>query len=151
MRKLFLVLLVICFLSMVSCAGRDPVLVDINRDTDSTMTCDQINTEITQNESEIMEKYYIGKKKTSETVGAAVAGYFVIIPFFFMDLKKAEYKEMGALQERRNHIIQLSKNNNCEGCNDYRSDDQLMADGQKEYEEKMAEKRRINKMSNFNH
>ena len=138
-KKLISSMLVFSFVGMISCAGRNPVYVPIKNDSDVNMSCDELKNEINATEYTIMEKYYQGKKKTSETVGAAVAGYILIIPFFFMDLKKAEYKEMGNLQERRNYLIEEGKSKNCKGFDSFETDDELMARAQVEYEKKIKE------------
>lgn len=142
MKKLISILVCFFMLSFMSCAGRNPVFIDVSKDSDNNLTCDEIYSEISQGESTIMDKYHEGKKKTSETVGAAVVGYLVIIPFFFMDLKKAEYKEMGNLMERRNHLIEVGKSKNCEKCNGLETDDELMARGQIEHERRMKEEKK---------
>ena len=139
MKRIAVVLLCLIFLS-VGCAGRNPVLIPVSNDTDYNMTCDELRTDIKTNEDTIMEKYYVGKKATSNTVAAAITGYFIIIPFLFMDLKKAEYKEMGNLQERRNHLIKVGQEKKCENFDTFETDDELMARGQAEYETKIKGK-----------
>lgn len=80
---------------------------------DGAMSCDAIDRELTLIEDQIralMPKTDKANKNT--TLG--VAGIFLIVPLFFMDLSKAEQIEANALTKRYNHLVQISEEKNCE-------------------------------------
>lgn len=119
----------------VACAGREPVLIDIKQTSDSSLGCDELRRHIDDCTKAIIEKHHAGKKKIEETIGAAIVGYVIFPPLFFaMDLKKADYKEMGAFQERRNYLIGLAKEKTCTWCGQMESDDALMIRAAAEYD-----------------
>jgi hypothetical protein len=139
-----LVLFLIVLLTM-ACAGRDPVMIDVKRPSDDTLTCAQLRDEVCECTKIILEKHHIGKKKTEETIGAAVAGYVIFPPLLFaMDLKKADYKEMGAYQKRRDHLIELAKEQDCTWCEDVETDEELMMRAEAEYQELKKQRQKEN-------
>lgn len=120
--------MVIMMLLTISCAGREPVLVTKERPTDEQMDCGVLKGEIEECTKVIEEKYFAGKRKTQDTIAAGVAGYVLFPPLLLaMDLKKADYKEMGAYQERRNHLIGLAQEKECDWCETVETDEELMA------------------------
>jgi hypothetical protein len=78
-------------------------------------------------------------------LGAAVAGYVIFPPLLFaMDLKKADYKEMGAYQKRRDHLIELAKEHDCTWCKDVETDEELMMRAEAEYQELKKQRQKEN-------
>lgn len=145
MQKLSVLLLAGSLTLLTACAGRKPVLVEKINDQDYKMDCVMLKAEIDECETIIIDKYHNGKNTMSNTIGAAVVGYVLFPPaFFLMDLKVADYKEMDSYRERRKHLIELGKENSCEWCKDEESDDELMALADKEHQvrkKKEAEER----------
>ena len=118
----------------MACAGRNPVLVEKKQTSDPSLNCDELRAEIDSCTKIILEKHHAGKKKMEETVGAAVVGYVIFPPILLaMDLKKADYKEMGSYMERRDHLFLLAKDKGCSWCDQTESNDELMARAAAEY------------------
>lgn len=120
---------VLCLLTIfiISCAGRDPNLVEKKQTADTSFSCERLKTEVDACTKIIFEKHHIGKKKMEETIAAAIVGYAILPPVLLaMDLKKADYKEMGAFQERRNYLIGLAQEKECTWCKNVESDKELM-------------------------
>jgi len=137
MQRTVSLFLAISFLAVFGCAGRNPELIAKKTDQDDEMVCATLLAEVNNCESHIFDKYHAGKTATKATIGAAIIGYVLFPPILFaMDLKKADYKEMGAYQERRNHLIALGKTKNCEWCEKKETDDELMMLAENEHQER---------------
>ena len=135
MKRYMRLLLILSASLLFSCAGRNPELISKTTDQDGKMDCAMLLTEINKCESCIIDKYHSGKNAMENTVGSAVVGYILFPPlFFFMDLKQADYKEMGSYQERRNYLIELGKSKNCDWCDKEETDDDLLALADKEHQ-----------------
>lgn len=134
MRTALVCAISLMMLLTISCAGRDPVLVEKEQSYDNLLKCEHLETEVNKCTTKILEKHHAGKKRMEDTIGAAVVGVVLLPPVLLaMDLKKADYKEMGALMERRNHLISLSRQQNCPWSATIETDDELMARAEAEY------------------
>lgn len=137
MKRFVSLLLVISFFAVFGCAGRNPELIAKKTDQDDKMVCATLLAEINGCESCIFDKYHAGKTATEKTIALAIVGYVLFPPVLFaMDLKKADYKEMGAYQERRNHLITLAKAKNCAWYEKEETDDELMTLAENEHLER---------------
>jgi len=95
-----------------ACAGRAANPVMVYQHDDGAMSCDALERELQLIEEQVlslMPKTVKANKNT--TLG--VAGIFLIVPFFFMDLSKAEQIEVNALTKRYNHLFQISNEKHC--------------------------------------
>ena len=45
--------------------------------------------------------------KTAKNVALGIAGWFLLVPWFFMDFSQAEQTEINALRQRHNHLLFL--------------------------------------------
>lgn len=97
---------------ITACAGRTPRPVDAMKVTDKEMTCEQIQNELLLANNEI-SRLSVDADKTAKNVALGVAGWFLIIPWFFMDLKNAEKTEMEAYRQRLNNLNLLYMNKKC--------------------------------------
>lgn len=103
-------IIIICLIT--SCAGRNPRPVDAMKVTDKEMTCEQIQNELLLANNEI-SRLSVDADKTAKNVALGVAGWFLLIPWFFMDLKNAEKTEMEAYRQRANNLNLLYMNKKC--------------------------------------
>ena len=51
--------------------------------------------------------------KSDKNTKLGVAGIFLLVPFFFMDLSKAEQVEVNALIKRYNHLLEIGEVKGC--------------------------------------
>ena len=51
--------------------------------------------------------------KADKNTQLGIAGIFLVVPFFFMDLSKAEQIEVNALIKRHNHLVEIADNKDC--------------------------------------
>lgn len=108
--KLISAIVVIAMLS--ACAGRQAVLVPLDQAGDNQRSCAAVEMEMTQIQSE-MRKLIPESDKTAKNVGLGIAGAFLIVPWFFMDLKDSEKAEINAYQQRYNKLSVIAKEKNC--------------------------------------
>lgn len=110
MRNLIIYALIIT--TLTACAGRAPRPVDAMKVTDKEMSCEQIQNELLLANNEI-SRLSVDADKTAKNVALGVAGWFLIIPWFFMDLKNAEKQELEAYRQRLNNLNLLYMNKKC--------------------------------------
>ncbi len=110
MNKLIASILIVTVLT--ACAGRTPMPVDAMKVTDKELTCEQIQNELLLSNNEI-SRLSVDADKTAKNVALGIAGWFLIIPWFFMDLKNAEKHEMEGHRQRVNTLNLLYMNKKC--------------------------------------
>ncbi len=76
------------------------------------------------------------KDKTGQNVALGVAGWFLLVPWFFMDFKNTEATEYEAYRQRYQHLTSIAIDKNCAVSNGYYPS---IAEMQKEYEENKKE------------
>lgn len=104
------VLLSVLFLT--GCAGRNAYPVMVYQHADDIRSCDALEREIEL----IREDIFIlmpQTDKADKNTQLGVAGIFLLIPFFFMDLSKAEQIEVNALIKRHNHLVNIGERKSC--------------------------------------
>jgi len=79
---------------------------------DEARSCDALGTELEMIEDEILD-LVPQTDKTTKNVSLGVAGMFLLVPFFFMDLSKAEEIEIKALTKRYNHLLEIAETKGC--------------------------------------
>jgi len=79
---------------------------------DDRKSCKALEREIGFTEGEIY-RLVPQTEKTGKNVALGVAGWFFIVPWFFMDLSKAEQMEVSAYRQRYNHLVILADEKNC--------------------------------------
>ena len=97
---------------LAGCGGRaaNPVLV--HQYGDDQKSCEALKSELAFIENEI-QRLIPQTEKTGKNVGLGAAGFFLIIPWFFMDLSKAEQIEVNAYRQRYNHLVILANEKEC--------------------------------------
>jgi len=108
--KLIAALTAVFFLA--SCAGRTPNPVLISQYGDEQKSCKALGLEMTDIQGEI-QRLLPEKDKTTKNVALGVAGWFLIVPWFFMDFKNAEAQEYEAYRQRYNHLSRIAQIRNC--------------------------------------
>jgi hypothetical protein len=100
-------------LLITGCAGRPAHPVMVYQHGDEARSCDALERELELIEEDIFE-LMPETDKADKNTRLGVAGIFLLIPFFFMDLSKAEQIEVNALIKRYNHIIEIGGVNGCD-------------------------------------
>lgn len=97
---------------LVACAGRpaNPVMVD--QVGDKQKSCESLEIEMKGIQAEI-QRLIPESDKTGKNVGLGVAGAFLIVPLFFMDLTESEKIEINAYRQRYNRLEILASEKNC--------------------------------------
>ena len=94
------------------CAGRKPQMVEIYRPGDAAQTCQSIEDETTVIQG-AMVRLMPGADKTAKNWVLGTAGYFFIVPYFFMDLSHAEQQEINAYRFRYNRLLEMAQSKGC--------------------------------------
>ena len=103
---------VVALLIIMGCAGRPAHPVMVYQPGDATRSCDALERELELIEDDIFRLLPQTDKATKNTQ-LGVAGIFLLVPLFFMDLSKAEQVEVNALTQRYNHLLEIGDANNC--------------------------------------
>ncbi|MBE9109295.1 hypothetical protein IQ273_07690 [Nodosilinea sp. LEGE 07298] len=106
-------LLIISLLSVSACGGRTPTPVMSAQYGDKQKSCDVLEHEIANVESE-MQRILPKTDKTNKNVLLCVTGWFFIVPWFFMDFKNAEQTEYEALRQRYSNLTSLAVSKECD-------------------------------------
>lgn len=97
---------------LIGCAGRDAHPVSTYQYGDEKKSCKALEMELTLTEQKI-ERLIPETHKTGKNVALGVAGVFLIVPWFFMDLTKSEKIELEALRQRYNQLLVISVDKDC--------------------------------------
>lgn len=113
MKRSVLALCMSAVLMLSACGGRTANPVMVQQYGDQAKTCEQLHYEITNVQNE-MQRILPKTSKVGKNVALGVAGYFLLVPFFFMDFKNADKKEYEALRQRYNHLTSIAIGKNCQ-------------------------------------
>ena len=115
MKKLmnFIALSVICSAALAACGGRTANPVMVSQFGDMKKSCRSLEFEMTSTQGEI-QRLLPKTDKTGKNVALGVAGWFLIVPWFFMDFKNAEAQEYEAYRQRYNHLASIALDKNCD-------------------------------------
>ena len=98
---------------MPGCAGRSANPVMVYQHDDEERSCDALEREL-----EIIEEDILAllpeTDKSDKNTQLGIAGIFLLVPFFFMDISKSEQIEVNALIKRYNHLIDISDKKDCD-------------------------------------
>lgn len=99
-------------LILSACAGRpaNPVMVD--QVGDNRKTCPTLEAEMKGVQAEI-QRLLPESDKSGKNIGLGVAGAFLLIPLFFMDLTESEKIEINAYRQRYNRLNILATEKKC--------------------------------------
>ena len=97
---------------VVGCGGRAANPVMVHQYGDELKSCKALELEIAFTEEEI--RLLIPEtEKTGKNVALGITGFLFIIPWFFMDLSKAEQIEVNALRQRYNYLVIIATDKEC--------------------------------------
>ena len=105
------IVVAVCF-GLSACAGHTPNPVQSYQPGDDRKSCAAIKAELTNTEADIRAKVP-DADKTAQNVALGVAGVFLIVPWFFMDLSKADQVELEALRRRYNTLVIMASEKQC--------------------------------------
>jgi hypothetical protein len=103
---------ILASMMLISCAGRDAHPVSKYEYGDENKSCKALDMELTLTEDK-MERLLPETEKAGKNVALGVAGVFLIVPWFFMDLTKSEQIELEALRQRYNQLLVIADDKNC--------------------------------------
>ena len=103
--------IILCFM-VAGCAGRAAAPVMVHQYGDERRSCNGLEKDIAFTESEIT-RLIPETEKTGTNVALGVAGFFLIVPWFFMDMSESEKIEVNALRQRYNHLVILADEKKC--------------------------------------
>ena len=112
MKDAVIVLLSTCVL-FAGCAGREANPIPIYLPGDENRSCAGLKGDIAQLQAD-MQRLLPKTNKGVTNALWATAGVFVIVPFFFMDLKDAEKTEFDAMRRRHNRLLIYAAEKGCE-------------------------------------
>ena len=79
---------------------------------DEERSCDALERELEMIEEDILD-ILPETEKADRNTQLGIAGIFLTVPFFFMDISKSEQIEVNALVKRYNHLVEIADNQNC--------------------------------------
>jgi len=113
MEKLVCVLL-IGTIFIAGCAGTEANPIAVYIPGDENKSCNALKAEIANIDKQIKSKKAKKSEKDFSNSLWFVGGFFLIVPWFFMDLKNAEETEVSALQQRKDALIVIAAEKDCE-------------------------------------
>lgn len=109
-KKIFLAICICSFLA--ACGGRTANPVMVAQYGDQQKSCDALQFEMTNIQGEI-QRLLPNTDKTGKNVALGVAGWFLLVPWFFMDFKNAEQTEYEAYRQRYNNLAIIAMDKKC--------------------------------------
>ena len=104
----------VAFMFFVSgCAGSGPNPVARYTPADEKRNCASLKSEIKANRKEISKKTAERTNKTFQNLALGASGVFLVVPWFFMDLKGKEAAEIEALERRNTALRQVAFDKGC--------------------------------------
>ncbi|GAI59831.1 unnamed protein product [marine sediment metagenome] len=112
MKRLVCLLLVVS-ITGAGCAGADPNPIAMYLPGDEKKSCSVLKAEVANIGKGIAIRKSRQSKKEGENILWFVGGCFVIVPWFFMDVKGAERAEIDALQQRKDALLVIAADKDC--------------------------------------
>ena len=104
--------IVLAALLLTGSAGRPASPVMVYQHGDEARSCDVLERELELTGKDIIA-LMPQTDKADKNTRLGVAGVFLLVPFFFMDISKAEQIEVNALTKRYNHLIEIAVEKDC--------------------------------------
>lgn len=95
-----------------ACGGRVANPVVVEQYDDSRKGCKALQTEMAGIRQEV-SRLLPQTDKTGKNVALGVAGAFLLVPWFFMDMSHAEQEEINAYRQRYNHLSAIAADKGC--------------------------------------
>jgi hypothetical protein len=112
MRKFVNLVMCVSIVGLTACGGRTPAPVMVAQYGDQQKSCKALEFEMNNIQGEI-QRLLPKTDKTGKNVALGVAGWFFLVPLFFMDFKNAEAVEYEAYRQRYNHLASLAMSKDC--------------------------------------
>lgn len=113
MKKTILNVLLCFSIFFAGCAGREANPIPAYLPGDNERSCEVLVAEIAQLQADMQRLLPKTNKGATNTLWAT-AGVFLIVPFFFMDLKGAEKIEFDAMRVRHNRLLLICADKGCD-------------------------------------
>lgn len=113
MKKIILFGTISVLLILSGCASRPPNTISTYMPGDADRSCSSIMHEMSNIENEMNRKWGEKNNQTGANVALGVAGFFLIVPWFFMDLSGAEKTEWEAYKKRYEYLNILLTDKGC--------------------------------------
>lgn len=105
-------LLIPILFAVASCGGEAANPVARYRPGDEERSCSGLKYEIAENEAQIA-RLLPHEDATGKNVALGVAGWFLLVPWFFMDFKDGEATEIEALRRRNMWLREVASDQDC--------------------------------------
>jgi hypothetical protein len=112
LKKTLAILLSVSIFS-AGCAHRTPNPVQVSQLGDDTKSCRSLLNEMEETKAQIGIADGDGNMQIGKNVLLGVAGAFLIVPWFFMDLGNAATVEQRAAQSRGKRLAAIYEDRNC--------------------------------------
>lgn len=99
--------------ALTGCAGRAPTPVSVVQPQDQFMDCAAISAEVQANNAKVQQLAADKGMKTTQNVAAGVAGVFIPVLWFGMDLQDTADTETVALQNRQQYLATMATQRRC--------------------------------------
>ncbi|MGI9307184.1 MAG: hypothetical protein ACR2P5_07775 [Gammaproteobacteria bacterium] len=107
-------LAVFAVLSVSGCGGKTANPISAKEVGDKELDCDEIEAEMSDLDARARRLLGEQSNKTGKNVALGVAGWFLLVPWFFMDLSDAERQEAQAMQDRIRHLQRIANKKDCD-------------------------------------
>ena len=104
----------VCAIFIAGCGGHAANPVPVNQPGDRSMSCNAIRSQMSQMDENIVIRNQEKDTRDIWNIIEAVTGFFVIVPWFFMDLKGSHEVEIAAFKARKNNLAILYDEKNCD-------------------------------------
>ena len=111
--RIILIAIALSLLLLPACTGRPANPVMVYQHGDEARSCDALKRELELIEDDILT-LLPETDKADKNTQLGVAGVFLLVPLFFMDISKSEQVEVNALIKRYNHLIEVADTKDCD-------------------------------------
>ncbi len=98
---------------LAGCAGTDPYPIAVYLPGDENKSCAALRAEIANTNKHIVRLEAQKSKQERENIFWFCAGWFLIVPWFFMDLKENEKPEIEARLQRKDALLIIAADKGC--------------------------------------
>ena len=116
MKNCCILVVSLCLFLIYGCGGRDPKPIAIYQPGDLDSSCAKLDMQMAQVRAGAM-KYFPQANKGFTNGLWATGGAFLIVPYFFVDLKDAEQVEFEACRQRYNYLRTIAIDKGCQDSN----------------------------------
>lgn len=113
MKKKLLCLLLCVSIFTVGCAGTAPNPISMYYVGDENKGCNALKAEIAGIDKQVQTRVARQNSKGWTNTIYFVTGWFIIVPWFFIDVKGAEQVEIDAYQQRKDALLVMAAEKNC--------------------------------------